>query len=1139
MTDIASLGIEIKTDSVKQAADDLDKLNQKGKESEGAADKAGDAWSKAATKISGDTGQIIKELQQLNARQDAAAQTFSRISTQIESASSSFQSAALAIGKFRDESAKVGAATNTVAPAIEKTTTVIDHQSDALAALAAKIDPLITAFGRLDFSALGTQINSASNAFQHASISIERYREELSKTATTSTQIPANASKVAKAVRDESDALAELLGRIDPVVGALGRLDKMEESLRGFKSSGAIGAEDFAIYSQKIKDARDALGSADDQLRRTGASAKQTAQALRLLPAQFTDIFTQLAGGANPLLVLIQQGGQIKDSFGGLGNTFDVLGGKVKSFFSGLTGFNASGVTALGGALGEIAQQQENIAENSDSAIEGISGTAESVNNLSEAADTVKGAAAGVASSSAVMVGGFVAVAAAVAALAVAYKQGSDEQTAYSKALILTGNAAGVTTDQLADLARQVGSETGTIHDAADALTQFAATGKFASSQLGELATAALNFEDATGKAVSQTVAEFAKLADDPVKASQQLNEEYNYLTQAVFEQISALQEQGRQQDAAKLAEDAYASALRERSTQIEQNLGTLETAWNAVKSAAAGAWDAALNVGREETLDARIARLKQQLQEVATAGSTGPQGRARYQLGLGGGGEGDLKQQLTSAELLKEEQDGLARFKAESAQVQKDGIAATQQIVSMRESMLTKEQRHDKEVEQYWDRVSKARAANPFTNLFSDEQIKKDLAGIDARYAEKEKKPKAEKAYTDDAATRMLQSLRDQGAELQAQLGTQDKLTASQKAQAQFVQLITDLKGKSQLTADQKSLLANQDAIKAQLATNVALDDQIEKRKELQQLQEREAQLQETMTASLSGQQEQYSRQLDAFGMGKDQLERVRSQGQIYKEYQRYQAQLDKATPKDLLGSDQYRDAAAQIKDGLNEALAANEDYYDKLDKKRADWVNGAQEANADYLASAKDVSTQTYDLFSNAFKGTEDALVEFVRTGKLSFSDLADSIITDLIRIQVRQSLAYAVGGADGNGGLAGLIGSLFGSTQNAGSAASTLGYSTNGYAGAYGFDGGGYTGDLPRMGGVDGKGGFMAILHPQETVIDHTKPSRTQGGNSTSNVFHINVSGGGSDRENKQAGATIGREINRVIQRSGRYA
>jgi len=46
---------------------------------------------------------------------------------------------------------------------------------------------------------------------------------------------------------------------------------------------------------------------------------------------------------------------------------------------------------------------------------------------------------------------------------------------------------------------------------------------------------------------------------------------------------------------------------------------------------------------------------------------------------------------------------------------------------------------------------------------------------------------------------------------------------------------------------------------------------------------------------------------------------------------------------------------------------------------------------------------------------------------------------------------------------------------------------------------FEGGGYTGNAPRSGGLDGKGGFTAMLHPQETVIDHTR-ARTGGGSSS---------------------------------------
>ncbi|EHW98161.1 tail fiber component H, partial [Escherichia coli DEC11A] len=50
---------------------------------------------------------------------------------------------------------------------------------------------------------------------------------------------------------------------------------------------------------------------------------------MRTLPAQFTDIATQLAGGQNPWLILLQQGGQVKDSFGGMIPMFRGLAGAI------------------------------------------------------------------------------------------------------------------------------------------------------------------------------------------------------------------------------------------------------------------------------------------------------------------------------------------------------------------------------------------------------------------------------------------------------------------------------------------------------------------------------------------------------------------------------------------------------------------------------------------------------------------------------------------------------------------------------------------------------------------------------------------------------------------------------------------
>ncbi|MBY0236680.1 MAG: phage tail length tape measure family protein, partial [Burkholderiaceae bacterium] len=77
-----------------------------------------------------------------------------------------------------------------------------------------------------------------------------------------------------------------------------------------------------------------------------GATAKQTAQAFRLLPAQITDVVTSLASGSPAWLVAIQQGGQIKDSFGGIGPMFGQIAKAI-----GPMGLAVGGATAVVGGL--------------------------------------------------------------------------------------------------------------------------------------------------------------------------------------------------------------------------------------------------------------------------------------------------------------------------------------------------------------------------------------------------------------------------------------------------------------------------------------------------------------------------------------------------------------------------------------------------------------------------------------------------------------------------------------------------------------------------------------------------------------------------------------------------------------------
>jgi lambda family phage tail tape measure protein len=105
-----------------------------------------------------------------------------------------------------------------------------------------------------------------------------------------------------------------------------------------------------------------------------------------------------------------------------------------------------------------------------------------------------------------------------------------------------------------------------------------------------------------------------------------------------------------------------------------------------------------------------------------------------------------------------------------------------------------------------------------------------------------------------------------------------------------------------------------------------------------------------------------------------------------------------------------------------------AVEDANDRALRSSQAWTDGAARFLKDYVAESQDAATATERAFARAFGGMEDALVGLVTTGKLEFQSLADSILADLARMTVRQTitapLAGALQGAFAGGGLFGLF-------------------------------------------------------------------------------------------------------------------
>lgn len=105
------------------------------------------------------------------------------------------------------------------------------------------------------------------------------------------------------------------------------------------------GASQVEAEARRVSSSVDGIGTAAARsMGKMEVSAAQTAAALRMVPAQFTDIVVSLQSGQAPLTVFLQQGGQLKDMFGGAGNAAKALGGYVAGLINPFTLAAAAGV---------------------------------------------------------------------------------------------------------------------------------------------------------------------------------------------------------------------------------------------------------------------------------------------------------------------------------------------------------------------------------------------------------------------------------------------------------------------------------------------------------------------------------------------------------------------------------------------------------------------------------------------------------------------------------------------------------------------------------------------------------------------------------------------------------------------------
>lgn len=204
----------------------------------------------------------------------------------------------------------------------------------------------------------------------------------------------ASAQKANSTIKDQQQELAKLIGQINPAIKALDELDKRERSLADFRKQGMVDTELYTDLNQRLAQQRNALTQVSSAANQAGMSQRAYSAAMRNVPAQITDITTSLIGGQPAYLVAIQQGGQLKDMFGGIVPAARALATSLLGMINPLT-IAAAIVGTLGVAFYQASARTEEINLALISTGMNATYTAEGIEKLAASIDSVSGVTQG------------------------------------------------------------------------------------------------------------------------------------------------------------------------------------------------------------------------------------------------------------------------------------------------------------------------------------------------------------------------------------------------------------------------------------------------------------------------------------------------------------------------------------------------------------------------------------------------------------------------------------------------------------------------------------------------------------------------------------------------------------------------
>ena len=609
---------------------------------------------------------------------------------------------------------------------------------------------------------------------------------------------------------------------------------------------------------------------------------------------QLTDFFTQVTSGQSVMTAFIQQGGQLKDSFGGVGGALRALGM-----------FLTPTMLAFG------------------------------------------------------------ALAAVIGVTAYAAYSGDKEFKALQDSIALTGNYANVSAGDFYLMADAMSKTSrATVGDAKDVMSAMISSGQFTKQSFDSVGKAVIKFSELSGLSAKDAADKLIPSLDGTAQSALRLNNQYNFLSLAQYKQIAALSAANKHQEAIVLTTDLLTQGWQGNQRQ----LGYLGQAYETAGKLASEFWNKATGMGRPETPEEAIERLSKKIKDLPkTLDYKFLKGigvnDANITKTLAGRDQDELDNAQETVRLANRsksysqaEKDLITQYEAEKSQRQQNAADIAKAEIALRFDRMrigaSDEQRLNID---FMQKKAEMAAANTAKNIQQENRFELDNAKL---------------------LGKQLLDLEAQQQEKLRQLKLQQYINIWQKKEA----------AKDALQAEQNELDVANKALRT-YTDEAQLKDKISE-KEI-------ARAQELFMIENSGR----SIRAEDLTLEKEKFE-IRNRGAD--KITEIEKNRDKYLDVDAINAAKERAKAITAIE-----IQAAEDRNARLKELRAgSFGQGIGRAADDYLTSMATAMEQGRQAFDSVISNMGTALDNFVKTGKLSFKDLAGSIIRDLIAIQLKAS-------------------------------------------------------------------------------------------------------------------------------------